>query len=242
MIIVKDGKKYYFLNKERQTEVTNSLLEKYHITASELSKREDLDLLFLENDYFLALDVAKRKLKNIKTEHEIKTILKDELFNNKTIDDVITKLKNMGLINDRIYSKIYLGANISKKSFQYIKEDLRLKNISTDIIDNLKLGVDERIYLRRHILNIFKRTKKNTHLTKQKILRTLIKKGYKLNDIKTEIELFFKDNKIDDELFIEKDILKISKRYQNKENKKELITKALIRKGYQHNLIIKYIK
>lgn len=72
----------------------------------------------------------------LRTEKETTSKLEDKSFSKDTIEKLISKLKETGLINDEIFTKLWIESrkNLKNKSNFIIKQELKVKGVSDDII------------------------------------------------------------------------------------------------------------
>ncbi|CAM3173293.1 regulatory protein RecX [Streptobacillus ratti] len=95
------------------------------------------------------------------------------------INDVVEKLKELNLLDDKEFALRYININ-SNYSINKLKSKLILKGISIDIISEviseLDLNENQEELIKKFIL-------KNSKLDKQKLFRKLISKGFEYNRV-----------------------------------------------------------
>lgn len=73
----------------------------------------------------------------LRSEKEIYTRLKKKKFNEETIKETITFLKDKGFIDDNIFAREWIASRIKRPlGLRRIKEELKLKGIDKENIDN----------------------------------------------------------------------------------------------------------
>ncbi|MBP5445252.1 MAG: RecX family transcriptional regulator [Acholeplasmatales bacterium] len=233
MIELKDIKKKkdkYILNiNDNEIEVFEEVIIKFML----LKKREIDDNEYKEIlDYIKytdSLHLAITYLKKPRTTYEVKKYLKDlKLYDEK----IIKKLLDMGLLNDRIYTDMYVDyqSRINLKGPKLIKKELEIKGVHLDFEypnyeENVKKIIDR--YLKNN-------KDKPTKMLNYGLNNYLIAKGFDKCD-----EYFYNE----DRELIKKDIDKLlikNKKLEGYKLKQKLYT-SLINKGYESSLINEFI-
>lgn len=227
--IKKKGNKYIIVFKDEEIEVYEDVLIKLMLLKKrDITKEEYNELLSLKK-YYDALNLSIKYLHKPRTVYEVKKYLMDLKCYDK---EIIKKLLDMGLLNDRIYTDMYVDyqARINLKGPKLIKKELEIKGVHLDFEypnydDNIKKLIDR--FLKN---NKDKPTKKLNY----DLNNYLITKGYDKTD-----EYFYND----DESLIENDINKLYTR-NKKLDKSKLRVKlysSLLNKGYESSLINEYL-
>ncbi|MBP7652708.1 RecX family transcriptional regulator [Candidatus Dependentiae bacterium] len=158
----------------------------------------EADFLIEKIEKLIAEEIIIRKLKSRKrTEFEIVNELKKNQISLKVIDAIIEKYKYLKLIDDNDYSRSYINdqVKLNKKPLRKIKNELLLKNIDRNIIENavsdLKNNCDcldtdletcKKLILKKTHNNI--ELLNEDHDLKDKIKRFLFNKGFDYETIK----------------------------------------------------------
>jgi regulatory protein len=205
------------------------------------NKEVDDKLLNLINQDTEFYDVYNKTIKYIsirmRSQKEIEEYLGKFNLNDHDFKNIISNLKRIGLIDDKLYAKAYSSdrINLSNDGPNKIKSDLLNLNISEDYVDEVISTIDKEIVSIKLSKLIKKRVKSNhkhsNYMLKQKITIDLVNLGYNRDDI---IEL------IDAETLETNDILndnynKIYDKLSRKFEGKELIMKIkqkLYQKGF----------
>lgn len=212
--------------------IKNNLLYKKDITSKEIDEIEKLNTFY--DIYDKAIKHISKKMRSTK---EIKEYLEGYDLSGKEEEELINKLKKIGMINDEMYVKAYVSDKIhlSSDGPNKIKNELLKNNIKEEIIDEelSKIDEEELINKVKRIINKKVRTSKtSSYNTRQKIYLELTNLGYS----KELIDKCYNDDR-DDESFLERDFNKIYKdvsRKETDENKIYLkIKQKLYQKGYK---------
>ena len=122
----------------------------------------------------------------LRTEKEIITKLKSKKFSIEIIDEVITKLKNLDLLDDYNYAKIFINdkINLTNYSKRRIINDLYQKGIDKriyeDYLENVfgyNMELDKATQIVETKINIWKEKHEGYDL-KNKIVTFLLQKGF----------------------------------------------------------------
>lgn len=122
----------------------------------------------------------------LRTEKEIITKLKSKKFSTEIIDEVITKLKNLDLLDDYNYAKIFINdkINLTNYSKRRIINDLYQKGIDKriyeDYLENVfgyNMELDKATQIVETKINIWKEKHEGYEL-KNKIVTFLLQKGF----------------------------------------------------------------
>ena len=218
----------------------NNLLYKKNID------KENYDKIIKDTNYYdIYNKCVKSILKKRKSEKEIKEYL--DKFNIDNKDKIISKLKEINLINDRDFTRAYINDKIylSKCGINKIKNDLINLGIDIIIINEELSNIDKSIFQDLLEKQVLKRIKNNTKYSnyqlKQKILNEMINLGYEKEDILSIIDV----NIISDNEILEKEFNKIYNKLKTKYSGYDLnqkIKQKLIIKGFKADDINKKIE
>ena len=212
--------------------IKNNLLYKKDITSKEIDEIEKLNTFY--DIYDKAIKHISKKMRSTK---EIKEYLEGHDLSSKEEEELINKLKKIGMINDEMYVKAYVSDKIhlSSDGPNKIKNELLKNNIKEEIIDEELSKIDEEELInkvKRIINKKVRASKTSSYNTRQKIYLELTNLGYS----KELIDKCYNDDR-DDESFLERDFNKIYKdvsRKETDENKIYLkIKQKLYQKGYK---------
>lgn len=212
--------------------IENNLLYKKTIDKELYNK------ILNDTNYFDVYNkVVKYILKKRRSEKEINLYLIKAEVNSIDRNKIITKLKEINLINDIEYCKSYINDKLylSKDGINKIKHNLINQNISNSIIENELKNIDMNIFNNRLEKLIIKKIKSNKkysiNFLKQKILNEMVNLGYS----KRQVLDILNNNVESDNEIIEKEFnklyIKLSKKYKNRELENK-IKQKLIQKGF----------
>lgn len=236
--IKKVGNKYKieFDNQEKLTTYDDVILENgllYHpeINADILNKIT-IDHNFYDVYYKAIQYIAKR----LRSEKEMITYLEKYSVSEKDKKEIISKLKETGLINDDNFVKAYVSDKIhlSNNGPYKIKKDLLEHNICEEMI-NRELSKIDREVLQEKMEKLITKKVKNSKYTgyylKQKVVNEMSNLGYDKIDVVTIFDSIEKD----DNTLLQKEFDKNYKKLSNKYSGKELANKIkqkLYQKGF----------
>jgi len=228
----------------------NNIIETYDeviLKENILYKKEITDELKIkiekQNKYY---EIYNNVLKYIKTklrsEYEIREYIKKNEIDKKTEEEIIKKLKETRLIDNKTYVHAYIHDRIkfSNDGPYKIKKELLKQKIEEELIEEELNKLDkEEIYqkLNKQILKKLNTNNKySNNMIKQKLLNYFINQGYEKEMINEIIE----DNQKEDNNIIKKEYEKLYNKYKNKYNEYELnrvIKQKLYQKGFSINEI-----
>jgi len=179
------------------------LYDKLCITGGrEISDSEE-KVLIEKIDYFLAEEIALRKIKIRKrSEFEIESELKKNGINKYVIGVILEKLKSLRLIDDSDFAASYINDQIkfNKKSLKKIKLELFQKKIGRNIIEEAlsryknespdscgDIETCKKLILKKTADNPL--ILKNNKELKSKIIRYLLNKGFDFDAVKKSMNL-----------------------------------------------------
>lgn len=223
----------------------NNIIETYDeiiIKENILYKKEMTDELKSkiekENKYY---EIYNNILKYIKTklrsEYEIREYIKKNEIDKITEENLINKLKDSKLIDDKTYTYAYIHDRMkfSNDGPYKIKKELLKNKIEESIIEEELNKIDkEEIYekLKKQILKkLSANTKYSNNMIKQKLINYFITQGYEKEMI---IEIL-ENNLVSNTNILKKEYDKLYNKYKNKYEEYELkkvIKQKLYQKGF----------
>ncbi|MCD8209314.1 MAG: RecX family transcriptional regulator [Coprobacillus sp.] len=221
---------------------TNHLL----YSGKTLSKKE-LDEILHEDKLSHIYTVERNALlKKRQTEREVRDTLKEK-FNNpnyKDINYIIDRLKDVKLIDDESYAIDFMElGNLHNWGENKIKEKLRERGISHEILDSLSFDLDIEVEKGRNLLpTLLSRYKKYPlNVMKGKIRNTLLYQGFSHVAVNKILDVDIKEDTEAVLSNLEKDMKRaVASRSRKKEDEREIKQKViatLLQKGYQYNKI-----
>lgn len=238
----KAGRFNIYINDKYAFPVSESVLIKYR-----LHKGQELDENLIE-EIKLADDISKgyNAVLNylsyqLRTRKEVEDKLRSLDIHEDYIPEIINKLIDLDLINDKNYAESYVRTmmNTSDKGPKVIKLNLLKKGVDDNIAEDAlilytdKLQVEKGVTLAEKLAN---RYNHDSYRNKQnKIKQSLLTKGFSYDIIDTiiqELDLIFDDD-TEREILLEK-ANKLWSRYDNLDIKKRKfkIQQALFKQGF----------
>lgn len=128
-----------------------------------------------------------------KTAAQMRSKLKEGCYPESVIDKILEFLENYGYIDDVHYAERFIQYNRKRKSYQRIKNDLRIKGISRDNIEEA-FGIindesSDKDNSQADIIKkyIVKKLKPDMDLQyKSKIIMSLVRKGFRYDEVVTQ--------------------------------------------------------
>ncbi len=218
--------------------IKNNILYKKSINSKILKKIEDDSKFYKVYNNVLTL-INKR----FRSEYEIKKYLEKYKVDKKIEEDIITKLKEINLINDYNYAKMYVNdkINLSLDGPYKIRKHLEQNKINSEIINQVINNIDETI-IDAHIKKVIEKkvkssTKYSESVYKQKLILYLVNLGYS----KEKAKYFTENIKVNtNDKEFERVYSILLKKYTNSELKTNFILKMLA-KGYKKDEINKFL-
>ena len=218
--------------------IKNNILYKKSINSKILKKIEDDSKFYKVYNNVLTL-INKR----FRSEYEIKKYLEKYKVDKKIEEDIITKLKEINLINDYNYAKMYVNdkINLSLDGPYKIRKHLEQNKINSEIINQVINNIDKTI-IDAHIKKVIEKkvkssTKYSESVYKQKLILYLVNLGYS----KEKAKYFTENIKVNtNDKEFERVYSILLKKYTNSELKTNFILKMLA-KGYKKDEINKFL-
>jgi regulatory protein len=237
--------------------------EKYAFSVDEavlikfqLKKGMELDPFFLteiqyEDDIRKSYNMAIKYLARVmRTEHEVRSYLKEKEVEEPVIREVIVKLYEYQFLDDEQYAISFVRTkkNTTDKGTVVIKRELVEKGVKEQFIEQAlkEYTFDEQVETAHSICKkeVAKNKSDSSVVLKQKLEQKLIRKGYSFDiiaEVTSNIEL-----KSDDEVFqaLQYQAEKLKKKYSH-ESGFQYIQKmkaALYRKGFSLEMIEEYLR
>ncbi len=246
----KKGKKneYKILTDEKEYILYDDIIIKHELLLKKEISKKEWEKVLKENNLLKAYyDCLKAINTKLRTEKELRAILKRKEYQTNEIDDAIKRLESEGYLNHKIYIEAYIHDAITLNMIgenKILKDLEKLGFTEKEIKEELK-KIDKNIYLEKiekYIDKKLKVNKKSANEFKQKITLDLINKGFYKEDITNYLNTLTIEDKEEE---IEKIINKLYNKYINKYDlytTKMKIKAYLYSKGYMNIDIDKYLK
>ncbi len=232
--------------------VSENIIIKYNLLSPrELSKHEYKTITKIKIEdllYEKALVFIDFKMRTIS---EVKKRLRKEVEDENIIKNIIKKLKENKYLDDNYYVKTYLHEKLEYDLVgpKHIKDKLVLKGVHYDLINQHLIAYKDEYQYNKVSQLIKNKTKfkikkpyKKAYLS---IKQKLVSKGFSLNIIESSLISHVDEIKdmIDEEPLLIRELDKLTKKYDlSKYEDKNKVIKALLRKGFDYDLIKKNVK
>ena len=245
----KKGKKneYKIMTDEGEYILYDDIIIKYELLLKKEINKKEWESILKENHllkaYYEGLKAINTKLR---TEKELRTILRKKEFSEKEINYALERLNKDGYLNHKIYIEAFIhdAINLNVVGKRKIHQDLQNLGFTSKEIDSELNKIEDSIYqekIEKYINKKLKGNKKSANEFMRKITLDLINKGFEKENITSYLNtLEIKDN----DLEIEKIVNKLYKKYINKYDlykTKLKIMQNLYTKGYTNIDIDKYL-
>lgn len=187
--IKKDGPRYLIcLSSDKTLALKESVFVRHNLYKGKEMNEEDVKCIAFDSARQEGIDLALKKLKNRKTEQEIRTLLIQEEMNEQVTDEVVAYLTDYGFLDDEAYARLFSRdkRNINGYGPVKIAYALRRKGIDDEFISRaleeytadlekeMIQSIVEKKYLRSGELN----------KSWEKIVRFLLSRGFHYDAIK----------------------------------------------------------
>ncbi len=177
--IEKKGKKYLLTIGEKTYEFCEDAYKKcYVFEGKELTETELADLLF-ENEKTLCLNKGIDYIsRGLKTKMQVILNLKGKKFGGKAIAYAIDVLERYGYVDDKRYAEAYISSYQKTKGKIYIKNQLRAKGVTADIIDDLLDKTESQFEQAYAVCEKYLRRKEKTIENLSKAFKYVLQHGF----------------------------------------------------------------
>lgn len=195
------------------------------------------------------VEIIKRKslvyLSSQRSVLQFKTYLRSLNADERQVESLTNAYKEKGYLNDLEYANNLVLKSQIKYGKNKIRQQLVQNGIHANIIEQLFLTY-QNPNIEQIVEDTVRKTKASNYLkAKEKIIRSLILKGFELEEIKYYLDRYLKKEQFDENKSIEKDYLKLLKRYELKlsglalENK---LRTLLYQRGYSKEAIQRVVR
>lgn len=155
--------------------------------------RAQFEVFLLERSYPYALDKAISLLAcRARTEKEIVDALRQNAYPEQTIARVMARLHEEGYVNDAAFAEQWVNARTVKgMGARRIRQELRLKGVSQEEIDNALNSTDENDLLETAVKMAEKAARGKTlsdSSDRQKVIAALVRRGYDFSTAKAALQ------------------------------------------------------
>ena len=227
--------KYKILFDTEELTLYEDIILKYELLIKKEITLDDLDKIIKDNNdydaYNMALNYIEVKMRNRK---ELYLYLSKKGFEKSLINETISKIEKLGLLDNKAYIKAYINdkVNLTLDGPYKIKKSLIDLDFNENDIDNYLNTFDDKVWKSKieKLINKKKSIMKNKsyYMFIQKIKNDLYNMGYDSNMIDDKL----KDIKYESNA-LENDYKKAYKKYDDETK----IINYLLRKGYNYEEI-----
>ncbi|SOC40532.1 regulatory protein [Salinicoccus kekensis] len=227
-------------NGDKMTVHEESLVRHRLLSGRELTG-EELETITESIQYDQAyVDALKYISYKLRSHHEIRDHLGED-YAPYIVDDVVRRLMDENYINDEMYAEALKNTmlNTSDKGPGMLERELKKHRIDEDIIfkkTSAFSGAVDSERMNKLKAKELKRYKGSKRHFSMKLQEKLMTKGY----YKEHIDMITSGDDFDETPYFERDFEKTYKRYRNRHEGyilKQKLTEALLRKGYEYDLI-----
>ena len=158
------------------------ILVKYKLKTGDEIDEENLKNIKLENGKLATFSRALNYIeKGLHTEKQIVKYLKEKGYEQESIENAVTKLKEYGYINDEYYTESYIRSYKDKKGKIKLKYDLISKGVNPQIIDQKiqeLINNKDSLFACKKLLEKYIKNKTFDRKLKAKAFSYLISKGF----------------------------------------------------------------
>lgn len=187
--IKKEGPRYLIcLSNEETLALKESVFVRHNLYKGKDVDAEDVRRIAFDSARQEGIDLALKKLKNRKTEQEIRTLLIEEGLTEQVIEAVVAYLSDYGFLDDEAYALLFSRDKRNINGYGPVKIAYALRNkgvdgkyisralgeYTTDLEKDMIQSIVEKKYLRDGELN----------KTWEKIVRFLLSRGFHYDPIK----------------------------------------------------------
>ena len=245
----KKGKKneYKIITDEEEYTLYDDMIIKYELLLKKEINKKEWESILKENQllkaYYEGLKAINTKLR---TEKELRTILRKKGFSEKEINYAIERLAKDGYLNHLMYIEAFIhdAINLNTVGKRKIHQDLQNLGFTSKEIDSELNKIDDSIYeekIAKYINKKLKGNKKSANEFMRKITLDLINKGFEKENITSYLNtLEIEDNILEIEKLVNKLYKKYIVKYDLYTTKKKIM-QNLYAKGYTNVDINEYI-
>ena len=159
---------------------------KYGIKKGLEVSRDDIVSMMQEDEFRYAFDTALKYISyKMRSEKEVRDKLKKAEVSAEAEEHAISKMKELGYIDDAGYAEMYISELSASFGKNAIEQKLFMKGISKEIIRELLAGIEQRELAVSWAEKLFKKYfGDDKYKVKQKVFRAMMTRGFDFDDIK----------------------------------------------------------
>lgn len=179
------SEEYYIeLDGEKKGVIQLETIYKHHLKEGKELDEQEFNIIKEESDRLTCFSKALAYISSrLKTEKQMKEYLLAKGYSYNVTSEAIKKLKEYGYLNDEYYAKTFAEIAGKNKGKKYIKQQLYIKGVKSEVVDNLELDDDESCkqvcqkWLKGKTLPLEQKNK-------EKLYRFLLSRGFEFETIK----------------------------------------------------------
>ena len=242
-LIKQKNNKYKIITDDVEIITYDNVILEYELLYKKSIDKETYENILKDTSFYdIYNKTVKYILKRLRSEFEIRNYLVRYNMSHNDIEKIISKLKDINLINDKEYVKSYINDKVylDKCGINKIRNHLSNQNIDLHIIEEELSKIDNNVLddnLKKIILNKLKHNKKySNYEIKNKIMNEMISQGYDKDKVIEIIE----SNIQEDSNIINKEYIKIYNKLSKKYSGNELlynVKQKLYQRGFESERI-----
>lgn len=246
LALKKEKNKYILQTNEDEYNIDEETIIKFNLYKDKIITEEELTEIIniaKQNKYFnKALHYLSYKMRSI---FEMKQYLQNKNASQKDIEVIITRLKNLGYLDDIVFAEgVFDYCLRNNRGPYYLKHQLEEKKVSEKIINKILAKYSEKLEQERITDIINKEAPKiktyPINKQKQKVVSKLLRNGFNHSIVYEIINSYPFQDESDKRL--QSDYQKIISKYNRQDlSNKEVrtyIINNLLRKGYEYQKIL----
>lgn len=180
------SEEYYIeLDGEKKGIIQLETIYKHHLKEGKELDEQEFSIIKEESDNLTCFSKALAYISSrLKTEKQMKDYLLAKGYSYEVTKDAINKLKEYGYLNDEYYAKTFAEIAGKNKGKKYIKQQLYLKGVKSEVVDNLELCDDEESCKQVCQKWLKGKTLPLVQKDKEKLYRFLLSRGFEYETIR----------------------------------------------------------
>ena len=139
---------------------------------------------------------AKKKAMSLlqhmdRTEWELRDKLAQKAFSQEAVDEAVEYVRSFHYIDDLRYAVHFVEIHHQQRSIQRLKQDLYKRHVPEEYIDIAldSIDRDDSVALKEAVRKLTRGETGFSYREKQKMAMKLCRKGFRLHDVKRELDL-----------------------------------------------------
>lgn len=188
------SEEYYLeIDGEKKGTIQLETIYKHHLKQGQEIDDQTFNIIKEESDRLTCFSKALAYISSrLKTEKQMKEYLLGKGYTYVVVNESLDKLKNYGYLNDEYYAKTYAEITGKNKGKLYIKQQLFIKGVKSEIVDNLMQELENDDDACNEVCSKWLKNKKLPleQKDREKLYRFLLARGFEYETIKHSINLF----------------------------------------------------